>query len=191
MHLILAILLTAGLVGMAIFAALPFLIQTKIVQRVVCSHNPVCRILGLNGFCRAEKHRVLLMHLDSKLRASFLLAFSFALATYIAGCQAPTVGPIPNTAPAVASNAKTRKSIKNAQKDISDTRARIKDSQIHAAKGADALTKADAGLSQLLSSDERSIKRAPAPTPTPIASPTPTPSPTPKPRQFIRGTFSR
>ncbi len=72
------------------------------------------------------------------------LCIAVALSLCFAGCAtAPNVGPKPNVAPVVQSNAATRASVKA-------TRTNIKESQTHAAAGADALTNVASDLDQLL-----------------------------------------
>jgi hypothetical protein len=82
------------------------------------------------------------------MKLRFLIALWPVL---VMGCQSTAVvGPKPQTAPVSASNAATRQGIQQTRTKIQQTRAAIKDAQLHEAKGATALEKADDLLTQMI-----------------------------------------
>ena len=81
-----------------------------------------------------------------------LLALGCAiLGVALSSCAVPTkVGPKPNIAPVSTANAATRARIAKTREGIKQVRSSIKESRMHAAKGATSLEKADDLLNQML-----------------------------------------
>jgi hypothetical protein len=86
------------------------------------------------------------------LRSNFATILLLIATNLVIGCAqtVPKVGPTPSTVPVSTSNAATRAAIKRTQTSIYKTREDLKQSRIHAAKGATSLEKADDLLSQML-----------------------------------------
>jgi hypothetical protein len=145
MQSVFEIMLWTGLFGIAVFAIIPFLINTRFADFLSHAKNPVCQFFGLYGLRRAKRYRILLTLLSRRLHQTTMLAFLF----FLVSCAAPAV-PTPSTRSAVTSNAAARTNIKKTKDQISKARSQLKDSQIHAASGATHLERAMAGLDQLL-----------------------------------------